>query len=95
MKNSVESLLEHDHESLGQLLAELEAELAKPNIARAFELLDLFCARLAVHIRAEKLHLLPAAESAPNRSLPGKAVCRHVKRRKTYSRVSALITISS
>jgi len=65
MKNPVESLLEDDHASLGQLLTELDAELAKPNIARAFELLDLFWARLAVHIRAENLHLFPALANAP------------------------------
>ena len=46
MKNSVESLLEDDHASLDQLLIELDAELTKPNITRAFELLDLFWARL-------------------------------------------------
>ena len=67
MKNSVESLLEDDHASLGQLLTELDAELSKPDIARAFELLDLFWARLAVHIRAENLHLFPAiADAAPS-----------------------------
>ncbi|MBA2702319.1 MAG: hemerythrin domain-containing protein [Blastocatellia bacterium] len=67
MKNPVESLLEDDHASLAHLLAELDAELAKPNIARAFELLDLFWARLAVHIRAENLHLFPAlANAAPS-----------------------------
>lgn len=60
MKNPVESLLEDDHESLGHLLRELDAELAKRNVTRAFELLDLFWARLAVHIRAENLHLFPA-----------------------------------
>ena len=65
MKNSVESLLEDDHASLGQLLIELDAELAKPNIAPAFKLLDLFWARLAVHIRAENLHLFPALANAP------------------------------
>lgn len=72
MKNSVESLLEHDHQSLDQLLAELEAELAKPNIVRAFELLDFFWARLAVHIRGENLHLFPAVESAPPSLFTGK-----------------------
>jgi hypothetical protein len=41
MKNSVESLLATDHESLGQLLNELDEELLKPNISRASELLDL------------------------------------------------------
>jgi iron-sulfur cluster repair protein YtfE (RIC family) len=65
MKNPVESLLEDDHALLGQLLTELDAELLKPNIARAFELLDLFWARLAVHIRAENLHLFPALANAP------------------------------
>jgi len=65
MKNSVESLLQDDHESLGQLLTELAVELPGPDIARAFELLDLFWARLAVHIRAENLHLFPALANAP------------------------------
>ena len=60
MKNLVEALLEDDHESLGRLLSELNAELTKSNLARAFDLLDLFWARLAVHIRAENLHLFPA-----------------------------------
>jgi Hemerythrin HHE cation binding domain len=65
MKTSIESLLEDDHESLGKLLTEFDAELAKPNIAHAFELLDLLWARLAVHIRAENLHLFPALANAP------------------------------
>jgi hypothetical protein len=73
MKNSVESVLEDDHESLGHLLTELDAELAKPNIARAFELVDLFWARLAVHIRAENLHLFPALANAPASLLTGRA----------------------
>ena len=64
MKNSVESVLGDDHESLSQLLVELDAELAEANIARALELLDLFWARLAVHIRAENLHLFPALANA-------------------------------
>jgi hypothetical protein len=67
MKNPAESLLEDDHESLDLLLTELDAELAKTDSqSRAFELLDLFWARLAVHIRAENLHLFPAlANAAP------------------------------
>jgi Hemerythrin HHE cation binding domain len=64
MKNAAESLLEDDHASLGRLLTEFDAELAKPNLAPAFELLDLFWARLAVHIRAENLHLFPALADA-------------------------------
>ena len=72
MKSILESLLETDHESLAQLLSELDAELAKPNVARAFELLDLFWARLAVHIRAENLHLFPALANAPASLFTGK-----------------------
>jgi len=64
MNNQVEVLLEDDHASLGQLLSEVNAELAKRNIARAFASLDIFWARLAVHIRAENLHLFPALAGA-------------------------------
>jgi Hemerythrin HHE cation binding domain len=64
MNNQVELLLEDDHTSLGQLLSEVTAELAMQNIARAFDLLDIFWARLAVHIRAENLHLFPALAGA-------------------------------
>jgi hemerythrin superfamily protein len=72
MKNSVESLLEDDHASLDQLLIELDAELTKPDINRAFELLDLFWARLAVHIRAENLHLFPALANTDPSLFTGK-----------------------
>src|SRR6185436_15563538 len=64
MKNPIKSLLEDDHESLGQLLTELDGELANHNFPHAFELLDLFWARLAIHIRAENLHLFPALDNA-------------------------------
>ena len=64
MKNSVESLLEHDHESLDQLFVELDLALTRRDDARGFELLDLFWARLAIHIRAEHLHLFPALSKA-------------------------------
>jgi iron-sulfur cluster repair protein YtfE (RIC family) len=60
MKNSVESLLAHDHEELGRLLAELDAKLEQLDVSEAFKVLDLFWARLAIHIRAENLHLFPA-----------------------------------
>jgi len=72
MNNSIESLLEDDHGSLGQLLAQIDEELAKQNLARAFELLDLFWARLAVHIRAENLHLFPALINASSSFFPRK-----------------------
>ena len=64
MTNLIDAILEHDHESLDQLLTKLDQELAAPAEDRAFELLDLFWARLAVHIRAEHLHLFPALVNA-------------------------------
>ena len=72
MKKQVESVLEDDHASLEQLLIELDGELAKPNLHHAFELLDLFWARLAVHMRAENLHLFPALTNAPTSLFTGK-----------------------
>jgi hypothetical protein len=73
MTNPVESLLENDHRSLGKLFAELDAELAESNVSRAFELLDLFWARLAVHIRAENLHLFPQFANISAISSTGRA----------------------
>lgn len=64
MKNPIESLLQDDHEAVGVLLTDLDAELKKPDLARSLQLLDLFWARLAVHIRAEHLHLFPAVTNA-------------------------------
>jgi len=72
MQNSVESLLESDHESLGQLLTELDLALTDVNVSRSFELLDQFWARLAVHIRAEHLHLFPALADASLSTFTGK-----------------------
>ena len=72
MKNPVGSLLGDDHESLAKLVTELDSELKKANAARAFDLLDLFWARLAVHIRAENLHLFPAIAAAARTLFTGK-----------------------
>jgi hemerythrin-like domain-containing protein len=52
-------LLAHDHSELDELLAEFFRALAAGNLAQTFEKLDLFWARLAMHIRAEHLHLFP------------------------------------
>jgi hemerythrin-like domain-containing protein len=53
-------LLAHDHSDLDELLAEFFRALAASDVAQSFDKLDLFWARLAVHIRAEHLHLFPA-----------------------------------
>lgn len=65
MKNKIESLLGQDHESLDQLFTALDVALTKPDGSQALEVIDLFWARLAVHIRAENVHLFPALDNAP------------------------------
>ena len=60
-----ERLLAEDHESLGELLSALLKGLDEGDAAAAFPHLDLFWARLAMHIRAENLHLFPAILNAP------------------------------
>jgi hemerythrin-like domain-containing protein len=51
--------LADDHVALDELLKQLKAALDQGNIDASFAKLDLFWAKLAVHIRAEHLHLFP------------------------------------
>ncbi|MBC7900397.1 MAG: hemerythrin domain-containing protein [Saprospiraceae bacterium] len=60
MSVSTKDLLSADHADADRLLNEVFAALKKADCRDAFELLDLFWARLAMHIRAEHLHLFPA-----------------------------------
>jgi len=53
-------LLEEDHRSIADMIAQLCAVLESQDAERALTRLDLFWARLAVHIRAEHLCLFPA-----------------------------------
>lgn len=57
---NAEELLSEDHEVLGELLHDLLAALDQRDAPGAFKHLDLFWARLAMHIRGEHLHLFPA-----------------------------------
>jgi hemerythrin-like domain-containing protein len=52
-------LLKHDHSELDDLLAAFFRNLAAGDLAQSFDNLDLFWARLGIHIRAEHLHLFP------------------------------------
>lgn len=52
--------LADDHLALGEVLNGLQAALRSGDAKTAHAKLDLFWARLAVHIRAEHLHLFPA-----------------------------------
>src|SRR4026209_3045759 len=51
--------LAHDHTELDNLLKQLQQALADSDLEASHAKLDLFWARLAVHIRAEHLHLFP------------------------------------
>lgn len=54
------TLLAHDHSDLDAAFAGLVSALADGDAARSLKRLDFFWARLAMHIRAENLHLFPA-----------------------------------
>jgi len=52
--------LAHDHAALDELLKQVQQAVAASDLDGSFAKLDLFWARLAVHIRAEHHHLFPA-----------------------------------
>src|SRR5215208_3407708 len=51
--------LAHDHAQLDALMKQLQRALKAGDLEAGYTTLDLFWARLAVHIRAEHLHLFP------------------------------------
>ena len=55
--------LSDDHEAVGEVLKQLQAALNDKDVEASHAKLDLLWARLAVHIRAEHLHLFPAVAS--------------------------------
>lgn len=57
---STEDLLAKDHKELDKLLGAVTAALEHGDSLEAFETLDLFWARLAMHIRVENLYLFPS-----------------------------------
>ena len=59
-KLTVENILVSDHEHLDQLLAEALPAFDRGDMGQAFFSVDLLWARLAMHIRAEHLHVFPA-----------------------------------
>jgi len=56
-------LLSDDHEAVHEVLQQLLTALNKKDVQTSHAKLDLLWARLAVHIRAEHLHLFPAIAS--------------------------------
>jgi hemerythrin superfamily protein len=59
-----------DHEDLHRLLEQLKEALREKDVDAARSTLDLFWARLAVHIRAEHLRLFPAVINSAERADP-------------------------
>lgn len=57
-------LLASDHAEVDSLLCDLSREFERGDVRAVFERLDYLWARLAVHIRAEHLHLFPALLAA-------------------------------
>lgn len=53
-------LLAHDHGEMDSALAAVFTALADGDVEQSFHSLDVFWARLAMHIRAENVHLFPS-----------------------------------
>jgi hemerythrin-like domain-containing protein len=62
-------LLAHDHSELDAALAGVFSALAAGEAEQSFKSLDSFWARLAMHIRAENIHLFPTLLDASERAL--------------------------
>lgn len=60
MASPVGQGLSDDHKAVNDVLEQLLAALRNEDAETSYAKLDLFWARLAVHIRAEHLHLFPA-----------------------------------
>ncbi len=75
--------LADDHAEIDCLLEEFFAALAARDVEMIYRTLDFFWARLAMHIRAEHLHLFPAildavkTQTAENVSLPSLTEARN------------------
>lgn len=61
MLSQASQRLADDHGALDEVLSQLWKALDTGDVLVSHDKLDLFWARLAVHIRAEHLHLFPAS----------------------------------
>ncbi len=66
----MKDLLAADHLELDSVLDELLASFEKRDAAEVYQKLDFFWARLAMHIRAENLHLFPSILKAAQSEEP-------------------------
>jgi len=63
MGSQARQRLSDDHQAVGEVLTQLLTALSNEDVQVSYSKLDLLWARLAVHIRAEHLHLFPAVVS--------------------------------
>ena len=68
---AIETLLAGDHAELDELLDSIFVSLGEGSTTTAYDRLDLFWARLAMHIRAEHLHLFPAVKMCESEVVSG------------------------
>jgi hemerythrin-like domain-containing protein len=79
-------LLAHDHSELDAASADVFSALAKGKVELSLKNLDIFWAHLAVHIRAENIHLFPTLIDASQRvsqraALPALETVREIIKR--------------
>lgn len=89
MSESIEELLAKDHKQLDKLLGSVRAALEIEDSVEAFETLDLLWARLAMHIRAENLHLFPSVLNKVKGDYP-KSQCEYLPSREVQKAVERL-----
>jgi hemerythrin superfamily protein len=65
MKSQARQRLSDDHCAVHEVLKQLLTALDNKDVEATYSKLDLLWARLAVHIRAEHLHLFPAVTKRP------------------------------
>ena len=87
----LEELLTKDHRQLAKLLGAVRAALESENSVEAFETLDLFWARLAMHIRAENLHLFPSVLNKV-KDEAGESQAEHLPSREVQKSIERLTT---
>lgn len=75
------AMMMRDHENLSTLFARFNRLLSNGDLQQAFELLDFFWARLAVHIRAEHHELFPALQALPESAYNGEQGIPSLKKR--------------
>ena len=80
MSSEVETILERDHAELDRLLELTFQAIGSNDCRQTYLSLDIFWARLAMHIRAEHLRLFPAVRQIAGRDakLSGDTALQHV-----------------